>query len=80
MQEKWRIAGQFAGSGNTTNIGSISGTVDDFRAGRGSFASEEEFLDYWRNYERTAAQRKQSYSTLEGYRAWKKKQATPEKE
>lgn len=80
VQEKWRIAGQSAGSGNTTNIGSISGTVEDFRAGRGSFSSEEEFLDYWRNYERTAAQRRQSYSTLEGYRAWKKKQKIVEKE
>lgn len=74
VQEKWRIAGQSAGSGNTTNIGSISGTVEDFREGRGVFASEEEFLDYWRNYERTAGERANSYSTLEGYRAWKEKQ------
>jgi hypothetical protein len=74
VQEKWRIAGQSVGSGNTTNIGSISGTIEDFRNGRGSFSSEEEFLDYWRNYGRTAAQRTQSYSNLEGYRAWKKKQ------
>jgi len=34
MQEKWRIAGDRAGSGNTTNIGSITGTIADFSAGR----------------------------------------------
>lgn len=76
VQEKWKIAGQSAGSGNTTNIGSISGTVEDFQHGRGSFSSEEEFLDYWRNYSKTAEQRSQSYSTLEGYKTWKKTQKT----
>jgi len=80
VQEKWRIAGQSAGSGNTTNIGSISGTVEDFRAGRGSFSSEDEFLDYWRNYEKTAAQRNQTYSNLEGYKVWKEKQKATGKE
>ena len=34
VQEKWRIAGDRAGSGNTTNIGSITGTIDDFREGK----------------------------------------------
>ena len=34
VQEKWRIAGDKAGSGNTTNIGSINGTLADFSAGK----------------------------------------------
>ncbi len=50
MQEKWRIAGDKAGSGNTANIGSINGTIEDFIEGKGAFASEEEFLQYWRGY------------------------------
>ena len=33
FQEKWKIAGDKAGSGNTTNIGSISGRLEDFVAG-----------------------------------------------
>jgi len=50
MQEKWRIAGDRPGSGNTANIGSITGTIDDFRSGNGVFRTEDEFLDYWRGY------------------------------
>ncbi len=62
MQEKWRIAGDRAGSGNTANIGSISGTIDDFRSGNGVFQTEQEFLEYWRGYKRTASERQLSYS------------------
>jgi len=53
VQEKYRIASKRAGSGNTTNIGSITGaSVEDFAEGNGPFAAEgdEVFLDYWRNY------------------------------
>lgn len=71
MQEKWRIAGDRAGSGNTTNIGSISGTIADFSAGNGVFASEEEFLEYWRGYKRTGAERQSSYSNIREFRAAK---------
>ncbi len=48
VQEKWRIAGKRAGSGNTANIGSINGTLQDFEDGRGAFSSEAEFLEFWR--------------------------------
>jgi hypothetical protein len=72
VQEKWRIAGTSAGSGNTTNIGSINGTLDDFRNGNTPFESEEEFLDYWRGYGRTAAVREDAYSNIAAYRALKK--------
>lgn len=57
VQEKWRISSDRAGSGNTANIGSINATIDDFRKGNGPFASEEEFLEYWRAYGRTKTER-----------------------
>jgi hypothetical protein len=74
-QEKWRIAGDRAGSGNTTNIGSIAGGIDDFRRGRSIFSSEAEFLAYWRNYGRTAAHREGAFTNIEEFRRWMKKKA-----
>lgn len=68
VQEKWRIAGDTAGSGNTANIGSISGTLQDFRFGNGPFRSEGEYLEYWRGYERTAKERSRTYATLSEFR------------
>jgi hypothetical protein len=73
VAEKWKIAGDKAGSGNTTNIGSIAGTIADFTKATGLFASEAEFLDYWCNYERTAKARADKYSDLQTYRAWRAK-------
>jgi hypothetical protein len=67
VQEKWRIASGTAGSGNTTNIGSILGSLQDFEDGKGPFTSELEFLDYWRGYGRTAKERE--YSGVEAFRA-----------
>lgn len=71
FQEKWKIAGDKAGSGNTTNIGSIIGRLEDFVAGNTPFVSEEEFLDYWRNYEKTSQTRAKKYSNIHEYRIWK---------
>lgn len=71
VAEKWEISGASAGSGNTTNIGSISGTIDDFRRPRPIFRNEDEFLHYWRNYGRTASERNDSYSTIDRYRTWR---------
>ena len=68
MRQKWEIAGDRAGSGNTTNIGSINGTIEDFRHGRGLFSSEEEFLKYWRSYKKTGQERKSRYSNIEDFR------------
>lgn len=50
-QEKWRIASDRRGSGNTANIGSIN-KVDDIVAGNGMFSNlgEDWFDDYWMNY------------------------------
>ena len=50
-EEKWKIASDKAGSGNTANIGSIK-KIDDILAGNGVFAkaNEELFDDYWTNF------------------------------
>ena len=70
VQEKWRISSDRAGSGNTTNIGSINGTIEDFRAGKGLFGSEDEFLAYWRAYGRTKADRSE-FSNIGEFRRLK---------
>ena len=51
LQEKWRIASDKTGSGNTKNIGSVK-NIHDLVNGRGVFAFEGEdvFDDYWMNY------------------------------
>lgn len=71
VARKWKIAGESAGSGNTANIGSISGDLDDFRSEAGPFQSKEEFLAYWRNYERTASEREGKYRNLAEFRIWR---------
>lgn len=50
-EEKWRIAGDKGGSGNTANIGSIQ-YIPDILSGNGVFtkAGEEYFDDYWANF------------------------------
>ncbi len=49
--EKWKIASDKQGSGNTANIGSII-DIDDLRNGNGIFSKlgEEWFDEYWINY------------------------------
>jgi hypothetical protein len=51
--EKWQIASDRSGSGNTANIGSITG-IDDIIAGRGTFSKlgEHWFDEYWMNYKK----------------------------
>lgn len=51
VQEKWKIASDRSGSGNTANIGSID-HIPDIVAGRGMFADlgEAVFDEYWMNY------------------------------
>ena len=50
-EEKWRIAGDKGGSGNTANIGSIQ-YISDILNGNGIFAKagEKYFDDYWANF------------------------------
>ena len=73
FQEKWKIAGDKAGSGNTTNIGSISGQIQDFINGNTPFKSDEEFIKYWQNYERTAKEREGKFCCVEEFRLWENK-------
>ena len=56
--EKWRIAGDRQGSGNTANIGSIT-DIDDLVHGRGVFSKlgEDWFDEYWMNYGITTMKR-----------------------
>lgn len=51
VQEKWKIAIDRPGSGNTKNIGSVS-LIEDLINGNGMFAElgEDIFDDYWMNY------------------------------
>ena len=50
-REKWEIASDSSGSGNTANIGSIT-NIGDLLAGNGMFKNlgEHWFDDYWMNY------------------------------
>jgi len=53
VAEKWRIASDKSGSGNTANIGSIN-NIADIINGRGMFSGlgETWFDDYWMNYQK----------------------------
>ncbi|MDR1337846.1 MAG: EcoRV family type II restriction endonuclease [Rickettsiales bacterium] len=48
--EKWKIASDGQGSGNTANIGGLLKQESDMINGNGIFESEDEFDDYWMNY------------------------------
>lgn len=51
VAEKWKLASDCRGSGNTANIGSIY-LIEDVLAGRGMFSElgEEWFDEFWMNY------------------------------
>jgi len=55
VAEKWKIAGDKGGSGNTANIGSIQ-RIDDILNGNGMFGKlgEDWFDDYWMNFGKIA--------------------------
>lgn len=57
-QEKWKIASDKSGSGNTANIGSIT-YIQDILSGNGVFAllGEEWFDQYWQNYGKITVQK-----------------------
>ena len=48
--EKWKIATDKQGSGNTANIGGALMTPEDMENGNGIFRDENEFDDFWINY------------------------------
>lgn len=77
VQEKWKIAVDRAGSGNTKNIGSVS-DIQQLINGRGPFSllGEEVFDDYWMHYltqdmARKAELARPYYTNLAEYRRFK---------
>ena len=77
VQEKWKIAIDRPGSGNTKNIGSVS-KIEDLINGNGTFAElgEDVFNDYWMYYltadmAKKAELPKPYYSNLTEYKQFK---------
>ena len=69
IQEKYKIAGEKPGSGNTENIGSVlANNIKVFKEGFGPFAifGNNIFEDYWRGYPKYRATIK-AYTTLQEY-------------
>ena len=79
-EEKWKIASDKGGSGNTANIGSIQ-YIDDILSGNGIFAKAGEalFYDYWVNYGKLQIQTKEgSYKKLSSFAEYLKYRGLPE--
>ena len=76
LQEKWRIAAERPGSGNTKNIGSVR-EIEALVDGAGAFAQhgEDVFDDYWMNYltddMARAIDSRVPYRGLEQYWKWR---------
>jgi len=71
--QKWQLASDKPGSGNTANIGSVR-SLDALRKGQGTFTrfgdnGKDIFEDYWRNFD---WKRPRRYTDLNSYLAWKK--------
>nr|AGF93120.1 restriction endonuclease, type II, EcoRV [uncultured organism] len=75
VQEKYKIAGEKPGSGNTENLGNfVTNDVEELQNGEGPFAEhgKEVFKDYWRNYGRYREEG--DYNNLDEYFDWVEKQ------
>ena len=78
IHEKWKLASDRPGSGNTKNIGSVK-TIEALRSGNGSFAEHGEkiFNDYWMYYLTSDMALKIEstvpYKNLAEYLEWKKR-------
>ena len=77
VQEKWKIAIDRPGSGNTKNIGSVT-KISDLIEGNGPFSAlgENFFDDYWMHYltndmARNAELPAPYYSNIEQYKTFK---------
>ncbi|WJQ05537.1 type II restriction endonuclease (plasmid) [Geobacillus stearothermophilus] len=82
IQEKYKIAGEKPGSGNTENIGSIlTANIDDFRQGNGPFSvlGKDVFEKYWRNYPKYR-ESKINYDDLNSFFDWLKEIGEPYEE
>jgi len=78
VQPKWKIASDRPGSGNTRNIGSVTG-VDNLINGKGTFSElgEDVFDDYWMNFfnstdARNAGMEKPPYTNITTYKSYLK--------
>lgn len=72
VSEKYEIAGEKPGSGNTENIGSFrTNEIEDLREGNGPFAEygEDLFEEYWRNHGRYREEDK--FSSIEEFFEWR---------
>ena len=79
VQEKWKIASDRPGSGNTKNIGSAT-TIDELKNGTGLFTKQSNgeavFNDYWMYYMTKdmakAIDSKPPYKNLQTYLEYKR--------
>jgi len=74
VQEKYKIAGEKPGSGNTENIGSFrTKNMDFFIRGEGPFSALGNIIyeHYWKNYPKYRESKKE-YTNIEEYIAWRK--------
>ena len=71
--EKWKIASDKSGSGNTGNIGSIT-YIEDIINGRGMFSKLGEgwFDEYWMNYNKIKVKDGKTISNLSEFVKYKK--------
>lgn len=72
IQEKYKIAGDKTGSGNTENIGSFpTRNIDDLKDGKGPFSElgADAYDIYWKYYPRYRSPEK-AYSSLEEFLEW----------
>jgi len=80
LQEKWKIAIDRAGSGNTKNIGSET-SIEKLKLGNGLFKKEfgehgkNVFDNYWMNYEtkdmaRKIGREKPIFNNIKSYKEW----------
>lgn len=79
-EEKWKIASDKCGSGNTANIGSIK-RIEDILNGNGVFAKagEKYFDDYWINYGKIQVKdKKGNYKKLSSFEEYLKYRGLPE--
>lgn len=78
LHEKWRVASDRPGSGNTKNIGSVR-SIKDLLEGNGPFAPYglEVFDDYWMNYltddMARAIDSTAPYHNIESYLDWRRR-------
>ena len=78
LQEKWRIASDKPGSGNTKNIGSIK-DIERLVEGKGVFSKlgKEIFDDYWMNYLTNdmakSIDSEVPYTNIKNYLKWRSK-------